>query len=186
MPSSGAGQPPNDAGMMMTGLLKRGLAIAALVVFLDQLTKWWILEKIMLPPRVIEVTPFFNLVLTWNRGVSFGMFNTDSPLNAWLLPLLAIAIVCMLLAWLVRADKTIIGLALGAVIGGAIGNLIDRVRFGAVADFLDVHAFGYHWPAFNIADSAITIGVAVLIFDSVFGAAEHRGKQSGLGRETGK
>jgi signal peptidase II len=104
----------------------------------------------------------------------------------WLLPLVAIVIIIMLVAWLTRADRPILVVALGAVIGGAIGNLIDRIRFGAVADFLDVHAFGYHWPAFNIADSAITIGVAVLIFDSVFGAAEHRSKQSGLGRETGK
>ncbi len=72
------------------------------------------------------------------------------------------------------------------MIGGAVGNLIDRLRFGAVADFLDVHAFGYHWPAFNIADSAITIGVAVLIFDSLFGAAEQRGKNSRLRGETGE
>ncbi len=85
-----------------------------------------------------------------------------------------------------RADRFTLATALGAVVGGAIGNLIDRVRFGAVADFLDVHAFGYHWPAFNIADAAITIGVAMLIFDSVFGAAEHRRTQSGLGRETGE
>lgn len=166
--------------------LAGGLGIAALIVVLDQLTKWWILEKIMLPPRVIEITPFFNLVLTWNRGVSFGMFNTDSRLNLWLLPLVAVIIIVMLVTWLMRADRFTLAAGLGSVIGGAIGNLIDRVRFGAVADFLDVHAFGYHWPAFNIADAAITIGVAVMIFDSVFGAAEHRGTRSGLGRETGE
>ena len=118
--------------------------MAALVVVLDQLTKWWILEKIMVPPRIIEVTSFFNLVLTWDRGVSFGMFNTDSPLNVWLLPLVAIVIIVMLVVWLTRADRPILVVALGAVIGGAIGNLLDRVRFGAVADFLDVHALGYH------------------------------------------
>jgi signal peptidase II len=172
--------------MTMSRPLARGLAIAALIVVLDQLTKWWILERIMLPPRLIEVTPFFNLVLTWNRGVSFGMFNTDSPLNVWLLPLVAIVIIVMLVAWLSRAERPILVVALGAVIGGAIGNLIDRIRFGAVADFLDVHAFGYHWPAFNIADSAITIGVAVLIFNSVFGAAEQRSKESRLRGETGE
>ena len=186
MRSSGAGQPRNDSEMTKSRPLAGGLAIAALVVLLDQLTKWWILERIMLPPRVIEITSFFNLVLTWNRGVSFGMFNTDSRLNVWLLPLVAVIIIVMLVAWLMRADRFTLAAALGAVVGGAIGNLIDRVRFGAVADFLDVHAFGYHWPAFNIADAAITIGVAVLIFDSVFGAAEHRGTQSGLGRETGE
>jgi signal peptidase II len=163
-----------------------GLAIAALVIALDQLSKWWILERIMLPPRVIEITPFFNLVLTWNRGVSFGMFNTDSAFSIWVLPFIAVAIVVMLVTWLMRADRQVLGIALGSIIGGAIGNLIDRVRFGAVADFLDVHAFGYHWPAFNVADSAITIGVGVLIFDSVFGTAEHRRKESRLGGETGK
>ena len=172
--------------MTISRLLTRGLAVAALVVVLDQLSKWWILERIMLPPRVIEITSFFNLVLTWNRGVSFGMFNTDSPLNVWVLPLVAVAIVVMLVAWLARADRQLLAIALGSIIGGAIGNLIDRVRFGAVADFLDAHAFGYHWPAFNVADSAITIGVAVLIFDCVFGTAEHRRKESSLGGETGK
>jgi signal peptidase II len=172
--------------MTTSHLLARGLAIASLVVVLDQLSKWWILERIMLPPRLIEVTSFFNLVLTWNRGVSFGMFNTDSPFNDWVLPLVAVGIVVMLVVWLTRAGRQILAIALGSVIGGAIGNLIDRVRFGAVADFLDVHAFGYHWPAFNIADSAITIGVAVLIFDSVFGTTEHRRKESRLGGETGK
>jgi signal peptidase II len=172
--------------MTMWRLPARGLAITALVIVLDQVSKWWVLERIMLPPRVFEITPFFNLVLTWNRGVSFGMFNTDSPLNAWILPLVAVAIIGALLVWLTRADRQILAIALGSIIGGAIGNLIDRVRFGSVADFLDVHAFGYHWPAFNVADSAITIGVAVLIFDSVFGTAEHRRKESRLGGETGK
>ena len=84
------------------------------------------------------------------------------------------------------ASNTLLLWSLSLLAAGISGNLIDRVRLGAVADFLDVHAFGYHWPAFNIADAAITIGVAVLIFDSVFGAAEHRGTQSGLGRETGE
>ena len=172
--------------MTMSRPLARGLALAALVVVLDQLSKWWILERIMLPPRVVEVTSFFNLVLTWNRGVSFGMFNTNSPLNMWILPLLALAIIVMLGIWLRRAERPILVLALGAVIGGAVGNLIDRLRFGAVADFLDVHAFGYHWPAFNIANSAITVGVAALIFDAVFGAAEQRSKNSRLRGETGK
>jgi signal peptidase II len=171
---------------MMPRLFGRGLATVAAVVVIDQIVKWWILQKIMLPPRAIEITPFFNLVLTWNRGVSFGMFNTDSPVNVWLLPLLAFAIVGMLLTWLLRAERPTIAIALGAIIGGAIGNLVDRIRFGAVADFLDFHLWGYHWPAFNVADSAITVGVAVLICDAVLGSAEERRKEAGLGRETGE
>jgi signal peptidase II len=172
--------------MAMSPLTGRGLAVAALVVVLDQVTKWWIVNIVMMPPEVIEVVPFFNLVLTWNRGVSFGMFNSGSPLNAWILGVVAVGIAGSLLVWLMRVDRMILALALGLIIGGAVGNLIDRVRFGAVADFLDVHALGYHWPAFNVADSAITIGVVVLIADSLFGSAERRKTNQGLGKEAGK
>lgn len=148
-----------------------GLGIAALVIALDQLTKWLMLILVMAPPRIIEVTPFFNLVHVWNRGISFGMFNTDSSWNRWLLPLAAAIIVIFLLSWLRRATHWLLVTALGLVIGGAIGNVLDRGIHGAVFDFLDVHAYGYHWPAFNVADSAITIGVGLLIVDSVFGVS---------------
>ena len=170
--------------MKPSPLFGRGLALAAVIVAVDQATKWWILERVMMPPRVIPMTPFFNLVMTWNRGVSFGLFNNDSPYNALILPLIAIVISALLGIWLARAHKPILAYGLGSVIGGAVGNLIDRVRFGAVADFLDFHVWGYHWPAFNIADSAITIGVAILIADSLFGTAEQHRKNEGLGRET--
>ncbi len=149
-----------------------GLAIAAAIVCFDQLTKWWIVEIVMKPPRVIEVTPFFNLVMGWNRGISFGFFNNDSPLNSWVLPLVTLIIVCFLAVWLVRARDVLICTSLGLIIGGALGNLIDRLRYGAVADFLDIHAFGYHWPAFNVADAAITVGAGVLVWDSLFARAE--------------
>jgi signal peptidase II len=145
------------------------MIIAAVVIAIDQLTKWWIVENVMQPPRLIEITSFFNLVMAWNRGVSFGLFNNDWPLNAWVLPLIIGAIVVVLAVWLVRCERATIGWALGLVIGGAVGNLVDRVRYGAVADFLDFHAFGYHWPAFNVADSAITIGAVILILDSLLG-----------------
>lgn len=142
--------------------------MGAAVFLLDQASKWWILDVVMQPPRVIPLTPFFNLVLGWNRGVSFGLFNSDSPLNRWVLPLIAVAIVVTLAVWLRRVGTFQLALAIGAVIGGALGNVADRLRFGAVADFLDVHAWGYHWPAFNVADSAITIGALVLVLDSLF------------------
>ncbi|MEE9545305.1 MAG: signal peptidase II [Rhodospirillales bacterium] len=147
-----------------------GLAAAALVLGLDQGTKWWILEIVMQPPRVIPLTPFFNLVLGWNRGVSFGLFNSDSALNLWLLPFVALAIVVVLLIWLSRVDGLLLGYAIGMVIGGAIGNVIDRLFRDqhAVADFLDFHLAGYHWPAFNLADTGITVGAAILIIDSLF------------------
>ena len=147
-----------------------GMAAAALVLGLDQGTKWCILKIVMQPPRVIPLTPFFNLVLGWNRGVSFGLFNSDSALNLWLLPVLALAIVAALLVWLRRVDGLVLGCAIGMVIGGAVGNIIDRLfrNQQAVADFLDFHFAGYHWPAFNLADAGITVGAMILIIDSLF------------------
>jgi signal peptidase II len=149
-----------------------GLTFAAVIVVLDQLSKWYVIEVVMNPPRTIEVTPFFNLVMGWNRGVSFGLFNTGSAMAVWLLPALAAAIVVVLTVWLSRVDRLLLGAALGSIIGGAVGNVIDRLRYGAVADFLDFHAMGYHWPAFNLADTMITVGAAVLVFDSLFVRSE--------------
>lgn len=157
---------------------RSGLILAAAVIVADQLSKWWIVEKVMRPegvdttpffsPHMIEVTPFFNLVMTWNRGVSFGIFNNHGQWNAIALSVLSVVIVAALLVWLKKAGSRLVVLALGSIIGGALGNVIDRSRWGAVADFLDVHAFGHHWPAFNVADSGITIGAILLVLDSLF------------------
>lgn len=149
--------------LMMVGVI---VAIAVLVI--DQVTKWWILYDVMQPPRAIEVMPFFNVVLAWNRGVSFGMFSSANEYGPYLLTGLAISIVVALGVWLYKAETRITARALGLVIGGAIGNVIDRVQFGAVVDFLDFHVMGYHWPAFNVADSAICIGASMLILESLF------------------
>lgn len=143
-----------------------GLAIAALVVALDQASKWWLLDLMGRDPRVIEIAPFFNLVLGLNRGVSFGMFDS-AALGPWPLLLLAASITVGLLLWLAKAGQRWTATALGLIIGGAVGNAIDRVRFGGVVDFLDFHAFGRHWPAFNVADSAICIGVVMILVESV-------------------
>lgn len=158
----------------LIGPARLGFLSALAVLVLDQLTKWWILATVMQPPRVIEITPFFNLVLGWNRGISFGLFGGDGALNAWALPVLAAAVVMLVTYWLLRARTPVIGLSLGLIIGGAIGNITDRLRLGAVVDFLDFHAFGFHWPAFNVADSGITIGAALMIMSSLFGDNEQR------------
>ena len=114
----------------------------------------------------MEVTSFFNLALVWNYGVSFGMFAVlRQPL---MLSGLSVAIICILLIWLTKNLSKLIAVALGLVIGGAIGNIVDRLRFGAVTDFLDFHIGTYHWPAFNIADSCIFIGVVLLCASSMF------------------
>lgn len=151
----------------MTASLRNGLLIAILVIALDQLTKWIALTGLGLADNPITVTSFFNLVLVWNRGVSFGMFNDTGAAGPWILSGLAMAVVIGLLYWLRQVEGWLTTTALGLVIGGAIGNVIDRFRFGAVVDFLDLHVAGYHWPAFNVADAAICIGAGLLLVDGL-------------------
>ncbi|MEK9723028.1 MAG: signal peptidase II [Rhodospirillaceae bacterium] len=149
-----------------------GGGLAALVLVLDQASKWWIVEHVMRPPRMIEVTGFFNLVLGHNRGVSFGLFHNDADAGRWILSLLALAICAALVVWMWRSREVFVAAALGLIVGGAIGNVVDRMTVGAVVDFLDFHAAGYHWPAFNVADIAITGGAVGLVWDSVFGGKD--------------
>jgi signal peptidase II len=164
-------------------MIKRGLLVAILALVLDQVTKAWVLGFFAaIPPgqQLRPVTGFFNLVLVWNRGVSFGLFNNDAASNAIAFSVLAAAIVVTLVWWLSRVHNLFLALAIGLVIGGAIGNVIDRLRFGAVVDFLDFHAAGWHWPAFNVADSAICIGVAVIVLDGLLPRRETRTKGAGV------
>ena len=123
----------------------------------------------MAPPRVVEVTGFFNLVLTYNTGVSFGLFGgAAAPWKPWALGGLALAVSAGLLYWLAREPERLLGLAVGLIVGGALGNALDRAHQPGVVDFLDFHLAGWHWPAFNLADSTIFLGVAVLIIDGLF------------------
>ena len=150
-------------------MLKLGLPFTLLSFLLDQATKWWILNHVMEPPRVIPVTGFFNLVLGFNTGVSFGLFG-EAP--AWLLMAFILPMVAGLLVWMTRTDSRLTAIALGLVVGGALGNLLDRLRHGAVTDFLDFYVGAYHWPAFNFADVAIVSGVALLLIESVLAREE--------------
>jgi signal peptidase II len=148
--------------------LAGGILLALVILLADQWSKIAVLAYFENRPYYhVKITPFFNMVLVWNKGISFGLFNNNaySPL---IFTLIAAIIVVILLAWLKKADNLLQALSLGAVIGGAVGNVIDRVRFGAVVDFLDFYVENYHWPAFNIADSAICIGVILLTIDSIF------------------
>jgi len=146
-----------------------GLAVAVVVIALDQASKAWILGFFASHSGepVAMVTPFFNLVLTGNRGMSFGLFNTNAAMNTAVFTILAAAIVVALLVWLRRAHNSLIRLALGMIIGGAIGNVIDRLIRGAVVDFLDFHVGTWHWFAFNLADAAICLGVIALLLDGL-------------------
>lgn len=145
-----------------------GMSAALLVFVLDQVTKLLILSMVMTPPRRIPVIDgFFDLVLVMNRGVSFGMLGGAPGWVTVALIVFAILLSVVLCIWMWRADAVLLATGLGLVIGGAVGNVVDRFRFGAVVDFLDFYISDHHWPAFNIADSAITVGVALLILDSL-------------------
>jgi signal peptidase II len=149
--------------------MRLGLIVAAAALALDQATKFYFHDLLVAQgQRAIEVLPFFNLVTVWNYGISFGMFNSGSAGGSIVFIGLAVGIVVALLVWLRKVTSPLVAAALGLVIGGAIGNVIDRLRFGAVFDFLDFHLAGWHWPAFNVADSAICVGVFFLCVDALF------------------
>lgn len=143
-----------------------GLLVAGLVLALDQLVKAWLLDLLVVLGGFARITGFFNLVMVWNTGISFGLFSSGQQAR-WLFIALSLAIVAVLLVWLARAESRSLAVALGLIVGGAIGNVIDRWQFGAVADFFDVHYAGWHWPAFNVADAAIVSGVGVILLQSL-------------------
>lgn len=150
--------------------LRFGLVCAAITFIADQLSKLWLVDMLHLEEMLggIELLPFFKLVMVWNYGISFGMFaDADSDMRRWLLIGVAFAITAVMLVWLFRANTRLLSLGLGLVVGGALGNIIDRFRWGAVADFFYFHHGEWYWPAFNIADSAIFIGVVLLCWDSI-------------------
>jgi signal peptidase II len=155
---------------------RRNLAISAAVVVavlvVDQLSKLWILGRFSAVGQFTQVTDFFDIVLVANRGVSFGLFNNGAALNAVVFSLLAAAIVVALVVWLFRAKGYLLPGAIGLVIGGAVGNVADRLRLGAVVDFLDFHLGAWHWPAFNVADAAICVGVGLMLIDGLIGGRE--------------
>ena len=135
------------------------------IIALDQVTKLAILgiDVVDIYPEM-EITSFLNLVLVQNKGISFGLFSRYEV--GWLISILTIGIVVVLFIWMRKLERAILALPFSLIIGGAIGNLIDRLNYGFVVDFIDFHFFGWHWPAFNIADSAITVGVIFLLIAS--------------------
>ncbi|EKS38588.1 signal peptidase II [Afipia broomeae ATCC 49717] len=149
----------------MHGLRLFGLGLALAWLLIDQATKWWILEYAMKPPEALRIAPFFNLVLGWNRGVSFGLWG-GHELPPWTLALLSGSIATSLLVWLFRTDNRLVATGVALIVGGAFGNVLDRLRHGAVTDFLDFHLWGWHWPAFNMADVGVVCGAALLILES--------------------
>jgi signal peptidase II len=152
-------------------MIGRGIGAALVVVGVDQLAKYVLLEHFGEAACVDHherVTAFFDLVLTCNRGMSFGLFNTGQGLSVPLFSVAAAAIVVILVFWLSRVHSEMLSSAIGMIIGGAVGNVIDRLRFGGVIDFLYFHLGSWYWPAFNVADSAICIGVFIMLFEGLW------------------
>ena len=143
-----------------------GVYLAALTTLVDQITKNWFLGSSVDPHPFVQVTSFLNLRLNWNTGVTFGLMNDFGPWMPYILTGVAVIILLLLLNWLRSARNLYSSMGLGLVIGGAMGNVIDRLRFGAVVDFIDFHFAGYHWYTFNIADSAIVLGVGLLLLEN--------------------
>lgn len=155
----------------MPRMMRLGWAVAALTLGLDQLSKWWVLEVVDLDHvRQIRLAPILSLTMVWNQGVTFGLLSGFGDWGYLVLTSISLAVVVALAVWLRRAESWLVSLAIGGIVGGAIGNVIDRLRFGAVVDFIHAHIdtpWGpLSWYVFNVADAAIVCGVAALIIDS--------------------
>ena len=143
-----------------------GLSLAAIIVILDQVTKAIVLG-LLEPHQAVELAPFLSCVLVFNTGVSFGLFAGETALLRWALIGLALVVSIWLTTWLHKEERPVFASALGLILGGALGNVFDRIFRHAVVDFIDLHLGGWHWPAFNLADSAITVGVMLYLFTSL-------------------
>jgi len=158
----------------MTPHLRAGVIAGVATLVIDQASKLWLLFVFNIADRgVVKVTPFFDLVLAWNIGISFGWFQNDSLLDQAVLTAIKAVAVIVLAIWMARSRNWLATVALGLIIGGAIGNAIDRVAYGAVVDFALFHVqIGgntFNWYVFNLADTAIVAGVAALLYDSFLG-----------------
>jgi signal peptidase II len=152
------------ASMSKTG---SWLALSGLIVLVDQLTKLAVARAFAVG-EAVAVTPFMNLVYVYNPGAAFSFLSTQPGWQRWFFIVIALAASAWIVHLLRKYPHTrVFALALALVLAGAVGNVIDRILHGAVIDFLDFHAYGYHWPAFNVADSAITCGAALLIWDAL-------------------
>jgi signal peptidase II len=161
--------------MNLTPSLKRTILIVCAIFVADQATKHAVLYGLDFisyaeGSRRIQILPFFDLVLVWNRGISYGLLQAGSDFERWLLVVVSILLTGILAWWRTQVTEPRLALAIAMIIGGALGNVVDRVLYGAVADFVLLHAFGYNWYVFNLADTAIVLGVALMAWDVIFGA----------------
>lgn len=154
--------------------LRSGLILAASVFVVDQAAKFWA-ERALNLYAPVEITGFFNLTLVYNPGAAFSFLSTAGGWQRWMFSGIALAAITLILFWLSRLPREarLSILSLGLILGGAFGNLVDRLRLGKVVDFLDFHYAGLHWPAFNVADAAITVGAVCLIIATFTEQSHH-------------
>ena len=164
--------------MTRSGLYRLAAIAASAGLVADQASKWVLIRYMAARNgEPAQVLPVFDLVMWWNHDTSFNLLHIGSAWGPYIFSLASLVIIALLVLWLSRVERPILAVAIGAVIGGALGNVVDRLRFGAVADFFDAHIGNHHWPAFNVGDSLIVVGVAVLALDGLFD-----GKTTGTGR----
>ena len=147
-----------------------GLATGVVVYAVDQLSKLILIDHLQEVGREVVIPGLFNLVMVWNPGISFGLWRDGAA--GWVLVTVALIVVAALAVWLWRTRQPRPALAIGMIIGGAVGNVTDRIAYSAVADFFDFHVGSFHWPAFNVADSAIVIGILILLVDGLWSSRE--------------
>jgi signal peptidase II len=161
-------------------MFRLGLVITAVTLVLDQAVKLLFLFGFGFyddPKTVIEILPFFDVVMVWNRGISYGLLQATTDFHRWILTIFSLGIVGVLIWWLRGVKDLRLAQAIGLIVGGAVGNVIDRIAYGAVADFFHLHGFGYSWYVFNVADTAIVVGVILMAADLALGEwrARNRG-----------
>ncbi|MCF6293698.1 MAG: signal peptidase II [Robiginitomaculum sp.] len=167
--SSIADQVGNYRALKLNNFFPFALLLSTVIIIADQISKYWIMYGLKLreyPYGHLELSPIVDLTFVWNRGVSFGMFAADGMLGRVLLSLFALLVIVLVLLWLLKADNRFLSIALGMIIGGAIGNLIDRIQYGMVVDFINFSDIYFIW-VFNIADASISIGAVLILIEAI-------------------
>ncbi|CUA94756.1 lipoprotein signal peptidase [Pannonibacter indicus] len=169
------------------GPLSRMVAVIAAIIFAaDQVSKLWLLFVYDLPRQGnMDLLPFLELVTVWNRGISYGLLQQETDLGRWALAIFTVLAAIALWVWAVRSNSKFSGVSLALIIGGALGNGVDRFAYGAVYDFLHIHFGSFSWYVFNIADAAIVAGVAALLYDGWRGSPNKASKGGSKGRKAG-